>query len=170
MTPQIEIIKELSRNRSVFHSMLAGTTRNEFIWKPAADKWSLVEVLCHLVDEEREDFRARVSHSLQSSKEPLPPIDPVGWVQSRKYLDQNFDRKLEEFMDERRMSVEWLNQLESPVWENFIEHSALGKMTANRFLANWLAHDQIHIRQIVKIKRAYLSFVSGEDLTYAGNW
>lgn len=170
MTPQIEIIKELSRNRSVFHAMLAGTPRDEFVWKPAADKWSLIEVLSHLVDEERGDFRARVSHSLQSLNEPLPPIDPVGWVRSRKYLDQNFDQKLEELMEERRRSIKWLNQLESPVWENFIEHPALGKMTAKGFLANWLAHDQIHIRQIVKIKRAYFAFMSDEDLTYAGNW
>ena len=38
------------------------------------------------------------------------------------------------------------------------------------FSPNWLAHDYLHIRQIIRLKFAYLQQLSKEDLSYAGNW
>jgi hypothetical protein len=38
------------------------------------------------------------------------------------------------------------------------------------FLHNWLAHDYLHIRQIIRIKYDYLKKTSGEILLYAGEW
>ncbi len=167
---QSKIIRELSRNRHVFEPMPYGASREEYLWKPAPDKWCLLEVICHLYDEEREDFRARVRHCLENSKKPLPPIDPLGWVKERDYIGQNFEEKIDSVIKERENSIRWLKSLQNPNWENFIEHRKLGKMSANLFLANWLAHDYIHIRQIVKIKRAYLNEFTDDSLDYAGNW
>jgi hypothetical protein len=36
--------------------------------------------------------------------------------------------------------------------------------------ANWLAHDYLHIRQILRLKYEYLKSISEEDLSYAGEW
>jgi hypothetical protein len=43
-------------------------------------------------------------------------------------------------------------------------------MTAMLFLSNWLAHDYLHIRQIIKLKFDYLEKMTGEGLSYAGDW
>jgi hypothetical protein len=43
-------------------------------------------------------------------------------------------------------------------------------MTARSFLTNWLAHDYLHLRQILRIKHHYLKTESGESLSYAGAW
>ena len=43
-------------------------------------------------------------------------------------------------------------------------------MTARAFLANWLAHDALHQRQIVRYDYFYLKETSREDLGYAGQW
>jgi hypothetical protein len=94
----------------------------------------------------------------------------VGWVMDRQYLNQDFDQKREEFLSERAKSVEWLESLESPSWSNAYEHPKLGIMTAEMLLYNWLVHDYIHIRQILKVKYKYFEQMTVEPLTYAGNW
>ena len=37
-------------------------------------------------------------------------------------------------------------------------------------LTNWLAHDYLHIRQIIKLKFDFLKDQSDEHLSYAGEW
>lgn len=164
------ITQELSRNRDVFNGLLTGLTEKEYLWKPNPEKWCLLEIICHLYDEEREDFRARTRHVLETRTDPLPSIDPPGWVQERKYIKQNFADKLGMFLKEREKSVEWLQSLQSPKWDNAYEHPKFGLMTAKMLLSNWLAHDYLHIRQILKIKFDHLKQLTEETLTYAGNW
>jgi len=43
-------------------------------------------------------------------------------------------------------------------------------MSAKFILANWLAHDYLHIRQITRLKYDYLQDIPNENLSYAGNW
>ena len=165
-----KIIQELTRNKLVFNESLTGLTDEEFLWKQNPEKWCLLEIICHLYDEEREDFRTRTKQVLESPELPLPKIDPVGWVIERKYLQRNFSEKLKDFLSEREQSVKWLQSLKNPKWENAYNHPKLGKMTAKLILANWLAHDYLHIRQITKLKYDHLKSKSDADLSYAGNW
>ena len=165
-----KIIQELHRNQNVFKSLLIGVEKEEYLWKSKPEKWCLLEIVCHLYDEEREDFRARVVHVLKNLELPLLPIDPVGWVQERKYIQQNYDEVLNNFLTERERSVTWLQSLTDPKWDNAYHHPKFGEMTAKMFLSNWLAHDYLHIRQIIKLKFNHLKQVSGEPLTYAGEW
>ncbi len=164
------VISELSRNREVFKELLSGLQEDVYLWKPMPDKWCLLEVVCHLFDEEREDFRARTKHVLETPDEPMPPFDPVALVTERAYLEQDFEAKLNAFLEERTWSVAWLESLEAPKWGNTYDHPKLGPLTAKMFLTNWLAHDHLHIRQITRIKFQHLKELSGEDLNYAGNW
>ena len=165
------IISLLEQNRNVFKEMLAGIDKDRYLWKQAPEKWCLLEIVCHLYDEEREDFRARVGHVLEARPEPMPSINPQGWVQERQYLQQNYEDKLQAFLEERDRSITWLQSLINPKWDNTYEHPVLGKTTAAMFLANWLAHDYLHIRQITRLKYDYLGRVlTDESLGYAGEW
>lgn len=53
-------ITRFSNNREVFEGLLKGVSLEQVRWKPSADKWSMLEVINHLYDEEREDFRLRL--------------------------------------------------------------------------------------------------------------
>lgn len=163
-------IHEMSKNGQLFQHLLGGTGKEEQRWKQSAEKWCLLEILCHLVDEEREDFRARIQHVFTNPDMPLPPIAPVDWVTERKYLEQDFEIMLENFLKEREKSIHWLQSLQDPPWEQAYQHPQFGEMKAKMFLSNWLAHDYLHLRQITKLKYDWLKNLSGEDLNYAGNW
>lgn len=164
----MEIISQLARNKGVFQSLLEGVPREEYLWKPKLEKWCLLEIACHLYDEEREDFRARTRHTLETPDAPTPAIDPEVWVTERKYIQRNYDVIVHKFLEERESSVVWLNSLENPNWSNTYQHPHMGAMSAKLFLSNWLAHDYLHIRQIINLKYEYLKAHCREDLRYAG--
>ncbi len=164
------IIKELAKNRAVFEFQLADTNEQEYLWKPTSESWCLLEIVCHLYDEERDDFRTRTKHVLETPALKMSPIDPPAWVVEHDYIKQDFNQKVTEFLEERSKSIEWLNSLQNSQWNNVYLHPQLGEMSAFTFLSNWLVHDFIHIRQIMKVKFDYLQHHSDESLNYAGNW
>jgi hypothetical protein len=165
-----KIILELSRNKQVFNELLSGVEAEVYLWKSSPDRWSLLEIICHLYDEEREDFRYRMGHVLESPEKALPKIEPSQWVDERNYITQDFSVMLQKFLSEREISLDWLNKMNEPDPNKFIMHPEYGKMTARSFLCSWLAHDYLHIRQITKLKYDYLAKTSGENILYAGNW
>jgi hypothetical protein len=166
----LHVVNELNRNKSVFLDLLENLDGKLIHWKQSDAKWSLLEIICHLCDEEKEDFRARLIITLEDPKKEFKPIDPVGWVASRKYSEENFDIKLNQFITEREKSIEFLRTLNQPMWDNYYEHPKFGNLSAKMFFTNWLAHDYLHIRQIIKLKFDYLSITSNEKLDYAGDW
>jgi DinB superfamily len=166
----LEVAKELAYNKDVFRHLFPGLASEQFLWKPAPDKWCLLEILCHLLDEEREDSKARVTSVLRDPAQPLSPINPVGWVTSRNYIAQNFEAVLHDFLAERDASVTILRALNDPQWENTHLHPKSGPMPASLFLHNWLAHDYLHFRQVTAIKYQFLKAHSTDPLNYAGDW
>lgn len=164
------IIIELEVNKDIFKGLFTGLTEEEYLWKPSSGKWCLLEILCHLYDEEREDFKSRTRHLLEHPQSPFLGIDPAAWVKERKYIGQDYEDKLGRFLKERNESIAWLRSLADPQWNNSYDHSSFGIMTAKMFLSNWLAHDYLHLRQILGLKFSYHKEVSGEALSYAGEW
>jgi hypothetical protein len=164
------IVQNLAANGVVFQQLYADVTPALALWRPAPQKWNLLEIACHLRDEETDDFRRRVQQTLDNPQVAPPAIDPEGWVLARGYANAVLADVLQAFGAARAQSVDWLEHLVDPQWENTWQHPSMGPLSAGLFLNNWLAHDYLHIRQIVALKFAYLQQVSGEDLQYAGTW
>ncbi|NER12231.1 DinB family protein [Leptobacterium flavescens] len=164
------IIFQLQRNLGVFQKLLQDISDIDICtWKPHKDKWCLLEVLCHLYDEEREDFRFRIKWVLEKPGVVPPPFDPTVWVKERNYMGQDYRQMLKKFLQEREESVKWLKSLENANWQNSYEHPTKGKITARYYLVNWLSHDYLHMRQIIKLKYDYIKEITGENLDYAGS-
>ena len=165
------LIQRLDANRSVFATLLDGATDEQARWRPRPEKWSLLEVTCHLLDEEREDFRRRLELTLRDPKASWPPIDPPGWVKERRYQDRDFALTLEEFIAEREQSITWLQSIDDPDWDHCFEHALLGELRAGDLLTSWVAHDFLHIRQIVGLHFGWASKVADPYTPdYAGEW
>jgi hypothetical protein len=164
------IIEQLQKNKLVFENILKNESEAMVLWKQAPEKWCLLEIICHLNDEECHDFRFRVQWVLEKPNQTPPPIDPVGWVTNHDYINQDYATMLNTFLSERDKSIIWLKSLKNVNWDNAFEHSKLGHLTARHFLVNWLAHDYLHIKQILKLKYDYLQHTSRENLDYAGIW
>ena len=166
-----KLITELELGIGMVESLLAGVTPAEAVFKPAPEAWSMLEVLCHLCDEEINDFRQRVEYILHHPGEAWPPIDPVGWVTAHNYAGQDFEAKKQEWLAERQKSLAWLRSLENPDWETESVAPWGATMKAGDMLASWVAHDGLHIRQLVELRRARAeNLVMPYDIRYAGDW
>ena len=164
------VISQLEAHQATFDSLLRDASASLQLWRPDGKHWCLLEIVCHLYDEERDDFRARLRSVLDDPARALPLSDPEAWVNDRQYLEQDYVAKLDAFLEERKASIRWLRNLEDPAWENAYQHPKVGPLTARMFLVNWLAHDYLHIRQIIRLKYQYLKETSGVRIDYAGDW
>jgi hypothetical protein len=163
-------ITRLSDNASVIESLAQGVVNEQARWKPSPVEWSILEVVNHLYDEEREDFRARLDFLLHHSEQALSPIDPPKWAIERKYNERKLGESVERFLEERSKSVKWLRGLRKPDWESVIGRPR-GVLRAGDILASWVAHDFLHLRQLARLQWQYLNFLSAPYKTdYAGEW
>jgi|SRR5579859_4054961 len=166
-----EILRqELANGAQVIPSLLAGVTPAEARRKPDPVTWSILEVVCHLYDEEREDFRQRLDIMLHRPADPWPKINPGGWVVERAYNERDYAAMLDQWLAERARSVEWLSGLAAPDWDRRVT-SPFGSMRPGDMLASWVAHDNLHQRQLVELRRArLLTLAEPYDVQYAGDW
>ena len=163
-------IERFATNRGVFESLVENVSPEQAKWKPAPDKWSILEVVNHLYDEEREDFRQRLELVLSDPTQPWPKIDPRNWVTERGYIERELNSSLTNFLAEREKSLGWLRELTAPNWENSKE-GPNGVLSGGDLLASWLAHDFLHIRQITRLHWQYVGAIAEPYQTaYAGPW
>jgi hypothetical protein len=165
------IIARLRANARVITHLVSDISDEQARWRPEPAKWSTLEVVTHLADEEVEDFRARVDSTLNRPGAAWSPIDPEGWAVERRYNEGTLSESLDRFTRSRAESVDWLEGLVAPDWALAHEHPRFGPIRAGDLLTSWVAHDHIHIRQLNRLQREFLvASVSGYSPAYAGRW
>lgn len=170
------ITERLAVFPSALSSAVMGVSREEARYKPAhpeypAGAWSVLEIVNHLVDEEVEDFRARLELTLSDPTKPWPKIDPEGAAVSRKYNEQDLDESVARFIAERGRSVAWLRTLRDPDWDSTHMHPRGFAVRAGDLMASWAAHDALHLRQISKrLYQLACRDCPGYSVQYAGPW
>jgi len=163
-------LKQLAGDMLRIRLLAQGVDDDQARWRPDADSWSILEVICHLLDEERKDFRVRLDITLHKPDETWPGIDPAGWMTEHNYNEQVLAASLQAFQEEREASLAWLKRLEAPDWEASYE-APWGTMRAGDLLASWVAHDLLHMRQLVELHWAYNEQkVLPYSTRYAGEW
>ena len=162
--------RKLQRGRDVLVALCAEVDAAAWRWRPSPGKWSLLEVINHLADEERDDFRKRIDLLLHYPGETWPPIDPQGWVEQRHYNNQDPQASLLRFTDERQQSLQWLATLESPDWQATYQHAS-GPLRAGDLLLSWMIHDDLHARQMLRLHHdRAIATASPFSAAYAGPW
>ncbi len=165
------VTDKLEDNLGAFKSFFIRISQDQAIWKPLPAKWSLLEVLNHLYDEERYDFRQRIDFALLQPEKEWKRIQPVKWCDEEYYNLKDFSTSLENFLAEREKSIHWLRKLHTQNWDAVDNYPYGIVLSAKQALVNWLAHDYLHMRQIIALNWKYLELIApATDLNYAGNW
>lgn len=164
----VRVIEQFECNLRAIEELTKNLSEEQARWK-RDNKWSVLEIINHLYDEECDDFRLRLTLIIEDPRADWPSIDPPTWVTERKYNERDLDKSLQKFIKAREDSILWLKSLRNVPWSNSKEHPLAGTMTASRILYSWLAHDYLHIRQISAMLFKHLeSNVSPIPLNYAG--
>jgi hypothetical protein len=165
-----QLAMHMAQDAERIRGLVGDVSDEQARWKPGPDQWSVLEVVNHLYDEEREDFRVRLDIILHHPDRPWPAIDPEGWVIQRAYNRRELGKSLQNFLGEREESLKWLRGLASPDWEASYE-APFGPITAGDMVASWVAHDVLHMRQLVELTWAWTTrVVAPYKVNYAGTW
>jgi hypothetical protein len=164
------LYRELENSTEMIRGLLTGITQQESQIKPSPESWSMLEVICHLYDTEREDFREHLDFILHRQHEQYHAIDPQGWIKERKYNEQDFVQMQAKFFAERRQSLEWLKGISNASWDTTYT-SEYGSLSAGEMFSCWVAHDNLHLRQFVELRRMRIENITRPyPIEYAGDW
>jgi hypothetical protein len=164
-----EIIRQLTVNAETMRALVQGVSDEQAQWKPNPETWSLKEVMEHVYNEERIDFRKHLKEMLHD------PPQPWAKFRSEEYTSvENLQQALERFSSEREASIAWLKTLESPDWEvqsqaPFGPSGVTIALSAGDVLVSWVDHDFLHLRQMIRLLHAWHeNRASPYSVEYAG--
>jgi hypothetical protein len=142
-----EARRELARLPVVLDALLAGLDPAGARTRPATGEWSPIEILCHLRDEETEDFGARLRVIVDGAGE-FAPIDPERWATERRYHEADLPDVIQALRARRQASVDLLASISPKTLDGSRPHKRLGSLSGKDILAAWVAHDRIHLAQL----------------------
>jgi len=147
-------LSELARFPRVLDALLTGLDEAAWRTRPVPAEWAPVEIVCHLRDEEIEDFGARFRVAVEGGTS-FVPIDPERWATERRYAEDDGPRALAAFRERRAASLRFVDGLAhsgrafaSLQLLRSVEHARLGRLSGADILAAWVEHDRLHLAQL----------------------
>jgi hypothetical protein len=137
----------------ILEKMLQSAGADVLQWKPAAGRWSISEVLAHLVDAEAMFFE-RTCKMLDEKLPQFTEYDQEAAYAAGKYSGGTAKEHLRKFCHERDRSVSRLRYLPADAMGRRGQHSSLGTITLGELMNEWAFHDLGHVRQIAELYRA----------------
>ncbi len=138
---------ELAQVPGILDRLLGGLDAAAWRARPAAAEWAPVEIVCHLRDEETEDFGARVRVVVEGG-DRFTPIDPERWAVDRRYLEDDGPRALAAFRERRTANLAFLTTLAPERLTGAVTHPRTGSLSGLDLLAAWVTHDRLHLAQL----------------------
>ncbi len=144
-------ILELQREAPVkLASLIAGKSEEALRRAPAAGKWSAVEVVAHMAEDElASSWRYR--QMLEHPGVPLPGFDQDEWARRGQYAQWDLRDALEMFRLLRAANVRLLAGLTDDEWTRWGTHAERGRMTVAELARHMTGHDARHMDQIERI-------------------
>lgn len=135
---------------------LKGVPKAVATWPPAPGKWSILEILCHMRDMERDAYLARYRRILAEDQPRLPDIDGDACALENEYRAQKLTEVLADWKQLRRECLKLLAGVKREQWERAGVHETAGPLTMAELLRRHaLGNDEAHLGQIDGIKRRH---------------
>jgi hypothetical protein len=118
--------------------------------RPAPDKWSVAEIITHLLDAEIVGgYRMRMILGAPGS--PIPAFDQNAWVLSGHYGKRDAHKSLDHFSAVREANLALFKTLTPEQWKHYGMHAERGQETIEHIVTMFAGHDLNHIKQIAAI-------------------
>ncbi len=132
---------------------VAAMTPAQIKARPAANKWSVQEILAHLVDVEEVGMRARVAAMVEQNEPVLLRFDQEKRAVDLFYERQDYRKSMASFIKQRRANLKWLRSLKPAQLKRKGRHEVVAEISVSEMIHEWAFHDLGHIKQILEVKR-----------------
>src|SRR5260370_17434807 len=147
-------ISLLEKTPVLFETMLCDLSGELLHWNPAADRWSISEVLAHLSDLEHV-YAERALRIVAEDSPTLQKYDQTGASARGEYSRGSAGEHLAHFTRTRRSTLALLKGLPSSAGARTAVHSELGTITLAQMLNECASHDLGHLPQIPQLYPAH---------------
>ena len=118
--------------------------------RPHPDKWSVVEIIAHLAEDELvTSWRYR--QMIENSGCPLAAFDQDEWARLGDYPSWSVPESLQMFRLLREANLRMCGRLTPDEWDRFGIHAERGKIRVVDLARHMAAHDRNHLEQIKAI-------------------
>ena len=147
-------LETLAATPAALKAALRGVPRKLLLFTPAPGKWSILEILCHLRDMEREGYLERYTRILAENEPHLPDLNGDALAIERDYRGQKAGDVLRYWMRLRRESLRLLKKSKPEQWRRAGIHETAGRLTIDDLVVRHaVGNDTAHLAQIDAIKR-----------------
>jgi hypothetical protein len=139
---------ELRGNVGALFGLLSEVQPHHWDQHPDPNEWSIMQVVCHLLESERQVQQPRLQRILTEENPFLVnPPQPPGPREAAP-CDTDGLHAAQRFAELRAQTINWLAQLQAEDWQRPARHSIFG-LTSLVEMAHFTAqHDRLHINQI----------------------
>src|SRR5512143_4138219 len=137
----------LTSTPAVLEGLTAGLSPDQWRREPAPEDWSLLEVICHLRDTEREVHRLQLNTLMQERQPFVPRPDAAVWAKQRKYLNEHGPAAVSGLLTARLELLRRIVEVSAETWEKPARHAIFGPTHFGEVIGFMADHDRLHIQQ-----------------------
>jgi DinB superfamily len=159
----------LNRSRQTLLDAVAGVTENQARWKPAADRWSILEYVEHLAVSD-DGLIAMIKRSLATPPRPETEAErrereakiretpvPRGANRAPEMLQPggrfaSLEQAIAAFLAARERSLEYARSTQEDLRSHFADHSVLGPLDGYQWLMGNARHAETHAGHIRELR------------------
>ena len=143
-------LKSQSSAAKKLERLVKGVPASKLRKSPAPDKWSVSEILAHLVDAEIV-VAWRIRSILGAPGTPIQAYDQDAWAAAGHYAKRDPRKSIEQFRAMRDGNLAFYKSLSPEQWKFSGMHAERGEESIERVARMIAGHDINHILQIERI-------------------
>jgi uncharacterized damage-inducible protein DinB len=149
LVPAGDVVATLTRQLDDTLSLLRGLSDEQADSRYAPSKWSVKEVVGHIIDAER-IFGHRAFRFARNDQTPIPGFEQDGYVLAADFGQRRIEDLAEEFEHVRRANLHLFRHLSEEAWLR--RGVASENEVSVRALAHIMAGHETHHMQIIRTK------------------
>jgi uncharacterized damage-inducible protein DinB len=154
-----EHLKILAATPAKLKVALKGLSKKLLLFTPSPGKWSILEIVAHMRDMERDAYIARYRRILAEENPTLPDINGDFIALRDDYRGLKLSDLLRDFVKLRKECLKLLKSVKSAQWDRIGTHETAGPLSMNDLLNRQsILNDEAHIGQIDGIKKRAAAF------------
>lgn len=146
----------LAATPQALKAAIRGLSRKALLFTPAPGKWSILEILCHMRDMERDAYLTRYRRILAEDEPRLPDLNGEALAIERDYRNAKAPEVVREWLSLRRENLQMLRKTGRAQWARAGVHETAGRLTMEDLIRRHaVGNDEAHLGQIEAIKRRF---------------
>jgi hypothetical protein len=154
MSAHTDLLERFRRGAELVAVSTTGAAGPELDFKPAPDKWTVRQIVCHLADTEAVAV-VRFRLMVAQNNPTLAAFDQNAWAENTDYRKRKLSQALETLRILRADNYELLKDLPEEAFSRTGVHEERGPLTLLDLLKSFAGHSETHAAQIRDVRMAY---------------